>query len=99
VLALVGRDAALVGAVASVLAVVLAQAGLLVLARLGFLAAFGVGLPPTLGPLALAGTVLGGVALTVLGAGLATVGLLLASPADLLDDRDGGPTGVTGADD
>jgi ABC-type lipoprotein release transport system permease subunit len=99
VLALVGRDAALVGAVASVLAVVLAQAGLLVLARLGFLAAFGVRLPPTLGPLALAGTVLGGVALTVLGAGLATVGLLLASPADLLDDRDGGPTGVTGADD
>ena len=100
VLALVARDAALVGAVASVLAVVLAQAGLLVLARLGYLAAFGVGLPPTLGPLALVGTILGGVALTVLGAGLATVALLLASPADLLEERTGGPdpTGVSEGD-
>jgi hypothetical protein len=39
------------------------------------------------------------VALTVLGAGLATVGLLLAPPADLLDDRAGGPAEVTGSDD
>jgi hypothetical protein len=93
VLAIVGRDAALVGAVASVLAVLLAQAGLLVLARFGFLTAFGVRLSPTLEPLALVGTVLGGVALTVVGAGLATAALLLASPADLLDDRSvGTPT-------
>ncbi|MEF8841314.1 MAG: FtsX-like permease family protein [Haloarculaceae archaeon] len=111
VLVLVGRDAALVGAVASVLAVVLAQAGLLALARFGYLTAFGVTLPATLDPLALLGTVLGGVALTVLGAGLATAGLLRESPADLLDDsgtgRAGGsdpggtddPTGVTGSDD
>jgi ABC-type lipoprotein release transport system permease subunit len=105
VLALVGRDAALVGSVASVLAVALAQAGLLVLARAGLLTAFGVRLPPTLGPLALLGTVLGGVALTVLGAGLATAGLLRESPADLLDGRGaGGPgapddrTGVSGDD-
>jgi ABC-type lipoprotein release transport system permease subunit len=100
VLALVARDAALVGAVASVLAVILAQAGLLVLSRLGYLAAFGVGLPPTLGPLALVGTIAGGVALTVLGAGLATVTLLLASPADLLEERTGGPgsTGVSEGD-
>jgi ABC-type lipoprotein release transport system permease subunit len=99
VLALVARDAALVGAVASALAAVLAQIGLLVLARFGFLTAFGVRLPPTLDPLALVGTVLGGVALTVLGAGLATVGLLLETPADLLAERSGGPTGVTDADD
>jgi ABC-type antimicrobial peptide transport system permease subunit len=98
-LALVARDAVLVGGVASVLAVVLAQAGLLALARFGFLTAFGVRLPPTLGPLALVGTVLGGVALTVLGAGVATAGLLLESPADLLGGRSGDPSGVTGRDD
>jgi hypothetical protein len=98
VLELVARDAALVGVVASVLAVVLAQAGLLVLARLGFLTAFGVSLPPTLGPLALVGAILGGVVLTVLGAGLATVELLFETPADLLEER-GGPTGVTDAED
>jgi ABC-type lipoprotein release transport system permease subunit len=94
VLALVARDAAVVGAVASVLAVGLAQAGLFVLARFGLLTAFGVGLPPTLDPLALVGTILGSVALTVLGAGLATVGLLLETPAALLEDR-GDPAGAT----
>jgi len=47
---------------------------------------------PTLGPVGLVATVAGGLALTLLGAGLATAGVLAVSPTSLLAPSEA-PTG------
>jgi hypothetical protein len=92
VLQLVLWDAARLGLVGSIVAAGLAQVGLFVLGQLGYLTAFGVRLSPTLETVELLATVLGGLGLTLLGAGLATAGVLAASPTSLLTPQEA-PTG------
>lgn len=91
VLRLVLADAARVGIGATALAIGLALGGLRALAAGGSLAVFGVRLSPIPSPVVLAGTAVGALGLTLLGAGLATAGLLARPPADLVD---GGHTGA-----
>jgi cell division protein FtsX len=92
VLRLVLWDAARLGLFGSIVAAGLAQVGLFVLGQLGYLTAFGVRLSPTLETVELLATVLGGLGLTLLGAGLATAGVLAASPTSLLTPQEA-PTG------
>jgi ABC-type antimicrobial peptide transport system permease subunit len=80
------RDAVLVGSVAALLATLLAQLGLLALSRLGYLTVFGVRLSPVLEPTVLLGCLVAAVGVTVLGATLATVGLLTVAPGALLSE-------------
>jgi len=86
---LVVGDAVRIGAVAACLALVAGVAVLHLLSLAGLLTVFGVSLPATPSPAVAAGTVVGGLALTVLGAGLTTASLLARPPADLLSGRRG----------
>ena len=84
VLRLIGRDTVLIGGVAALGATALGQAGLVVLADLGYLTVFGVRLAPILGSIEMAVTIGGGVLITLVGAVLATAILIRGSPAALL---------------
>jgi ABC-type lipoprotein release transport system permease subunit len=86
-------DAARVGVVAALLALVVGQAGTALLARAGYLTVFGVRLPPTLDPAAAFATAAAGVAIAVVSAGVVTGGVLATPPAHLLDGTTG--TGET----
>jgi ABC-type lipoprotein release transport system permease subunit len=92
VLRLVLWDVTRLGLLGAIAAAGLAQAGLLLLGRLGYLTAFGVRLSPTLDIGSVIATILGGLALTLLGAGLATVGVLAVAPSALLAPAEA-PTG------
>lgn len=87
VLRLVLADAVRVGVVATAVALGLALVALRGLEAAGALAVFGVGLSPTPSPAVLAGSAVGALGLTILGAGLAAVGLLVRPPAALLAGR------------
>jgi predicted lysophospholipase L1 biosynthesis ABC-type transport system permease subunit len=93
---LVLGDAVRVGTVASALAVAVGIAGLGVLSRWNLLTAFGVRVPPVPSLAVVAGIAVGALAVTVLGAALATAMLLSTPPARLLGGEragDGGPAG------
>ena len=87
ILRLVVGDALRIGVVAVALAAVLAAAALVGLDRAGLLAAFGVRLLPALDPLGAAAVGLAALAVVAVGAGLATVAVVRAPPAALLDRR------------
>ena len=84
VLWLIGRDALLLGMMGGALATVIATAGLTGLAALGYLTAFGVRLPTTLGLAGTVGVIAGGVVVTGIGAALAAADVLAAEPSALL---------------
>lgn len=97
ILTLVLVDALRIGVVAGGLAIAFASAGLFLVERLGLLTVFGVRLSPTLSP-TLAGGILSGVlVVTLLGAGLATLGLLAASPWTVLVGNTSSPPASTPA--
>jgi ABC-type lipoprotein release transport system permease subunit len=84
---LVLADALRIGAVASVGGLGVGLVALRGLAAAGYLTVFGVRLSPTPSVALLGGIVAGALAITLLGAGLATLGLLVAAPATLLAQR------------
>jgi ABC-type antimicrobial peptide transport system permease subunit len=84
IISLVGRDALLIGTLATFIAVTVAHAILFALSRLGYLTAFGVRLQPTVSPGQLVMIALGGVLLALIGAAIPTSLLLLTSPSELL---------------
>lgn len=89
------EDAVLVGAIAAILATCLGVLVLHVLATVGYLTAYGVRLSATPTAGVLLGILGGAIALTVIGAAFATIGLLCAQPARLLtrpDTQAGGGT-------
>lgn len=95
VLRLVLADAVRIGVAATGLAVVLALGALQTLAAAGSLTVFGVRLAPTPPLTVLVGTAAAALGLTLLGAGLATAGLLARPPAMLVTGaRTGGPGGT-----
>jgi len=82
-------DAVRIATPATILALVLGFAGTWALARAGVLSAFGVALVPVVSPVGLLGAGLVALALAVLGATVATLGLVSAEPATLFDDAPG----------
>ncbi|WP_226010847.1 FtsX-like permease family protein [Halomicrobium salinisoli] len=97
VAALVFRDALVVGALGTAIAIPAGLLALRALARADYLTVFGVRLSTTPSPALLAGVVLGALAVTALGAGLATAALLRVDPYRLFatgpDVRDERPEG------
>jgi len=95
VLRIVLADAAAVAVPATALALALGYSGAWLLARTGVLTAFGVSLAPSASPVALAGLAALSLALALVGAALAALGLVWPSPARTLTvDREppeGGP--------
>ena len=77
-------DAARIGTAATAIALLAGTAVLLAFDAAGFLTAFGIGLDPVPGPAVAAGIAAGALAVSLLGAALATAGLLRATPGSLL---------------
>ena len=84
VLRLVLADAARIGIVASVAALVLALLALQALDAAGYLTFYGISLRPIPSPAVTVGVIVGSLCVTLLGATLTTLALLRASPASLL---------------
>jgi len=96
ILRLVLADTVRIGAIASLAALVLALLALRVLDAVGYLTLFGVSLQPTPSPAVAVGIVVGSLCVTLLGATIATLGLLRPSPASLLSGKRSGLQSVVG---
>ncbi|WP_348609323.1 FtsX-like permease family protein [Halobaculum rarum] len=94
VLGIVLGDALRIGTAATLVAIPVGVAGLRVAGHLGYLTVFGVRIHATGSPTLLAGAALGGLSLTLVGAGLATATLLRQPPSRLVrgESATGPPT-------
>jgi len=84
ILRLVLADTVRIGALASLAALGLGLLGLQVLEAVGYLTVFGVSLQPTPSPTVTVGILVGSLCVTLVGATIATLALLRATPASLL---------------